>query len=141
MYPRVSSAELKSDLPMPRPDLIDEIWASKGKRLGELIRYCGDFVVLCSTNDRSEEARSLITATLARVDGNAEALLLGTSSRCDSRTRFLAQLPRGWRRNLSISGSVVDSSISPSDNMGWSSSLVAVGPDTKEVGTHPGLVG
>ena len=46
-------------------NLIDETWASKGKRLGELIRYCDDFVVLCPTKDRAEEARSLIAATLA----------------------------------------------------------------------------
>ena len=120
-------------------NLIDEIWASKGKRLGELIRYCGDFVVLCSTKDRAEEVRSLIAATLARVDGNAKALLLGTSSRRDSRTRFLAQLPRGWRRNPSISGSVVESSISPEATWGGHPPLCRLVLTLRRMALTPGF--
>ncbi|MGC9156472.1 MAG: group II intron reverse transcriptase/maturase [Ferrimicrobium sp.] len=45
-------------------NVLDEVWADKGKRLGILVRYCDDFVVLCPTKERAEQARSLIEETL-----------------------------------------------------------------------------
>jgi group II intron reverse transcriptase/maturase len=45
--------------------VLDEAWASDGKRLGTLVRYCDDFVVLCPTWERAEQARDLAEATLA----------------------------------------------------------------------------
>ncbi len=44
--------------------VLDEVWADKGKRLGKLVRYCDDFVVLCPTKERAEQARYLIEETL-----------------------------------------------------------------------------
>jgi len=44
--------------------MLDEAWAGGGQRLGTLVRYCDDFVVLCATGDRAEEARELAAAVL-----------------------------------------------------------------------------
>lgn len=39
--------------------VLDEAWAVEGRRLGQLVRYCDDFVVLCPTSERAEQARAL----------------------------------------------------------------------------------
>jgi RNA-directed DNA polymerase len=44
--------------------VLDEAWASEGQRLGQLVRYCDDFVVLCPTRERAEQARSLAERAL-----------------------------------------------------------------------------
>ena len=44
--------------------MLDEAWAGGGYRHGTLVRYCDDFVVLCATRDRAEEARELAAAVL-----------------------------------------------------------------------------
>jgi RNA-directed DNA polymerase len=44
---------------------LDEAWESGGKRLGTLVRFCDDFVVLCPTRERAEQARDLAETTLA----------------------------------------------------------------------------
>lgn len=45
--------------------VLDEAWAGGGSRWGTLVRYCDDFVVVCSTRLRAEQARDLAAATLA----------------------------------------------------------------------------
>jgi group II intron reverse transcriptase/maturase len=45
--------------------VLDEAWASGGTRRGTLVRFCDDFVVLCSTRERAEQARDFAEATLA----------------------------------------------------------------------------
>jgi RNA-directed DNA polymerase len=45
--------------------VLDEAWADGGRRLGTLVRYCDDFVVICPTQERAEAARDLAAATLA----------------------------------------------------------------------------
>lgn len=47
--------------------VLDEAWAANGRRLGTLVRYCDDFVVLCPTEERAEAARDLAQATLATL--------------------------------------------------------------------------
>ena len=47
--------------------VLDEAWAAQGRRLGSLVRYCDDFVVLCSTRGRAEQARDLAAVTLGTV--------------------------------------------------------------------------
>jgi len=47
--------------------VLDEAWQAKGRRLGTLVRFCDDFVVLTSSRDRAEAARDLAAATLANV--------------------------------------------------------------------------
>jgi group II intron reverse transcriptase/maturase len=44
--------------------VLDEAWARSGRQLGTLIRFADDFVVLCSTRERVEQARDLAEATL-----------------------------------------------------------------------------
>jgi RNA-directed DNA polymerase len=44
--------------------MLDEAWAGGGQRHGTLVRYCDDFVVLCATRDRAEQARELAAAVL-----------------------------------------------------------------------------
>jgi len=44
--------------------VLDEAWVAEGRRLGTLVRYCDDFVVLCATRDRAEQAQALAEATL-----------------------------------------------------------------------------
>jgi group II intron reverse transcriptase/maturase len=45
--------------------VLDEAWTAGGWRLGTLVRYCDDFVVVCPTAERAEQARDLAAATLA----------------------------------------------------------------------------
>jgi len=47
--------------------MLDEAWAGGGQQLGTLVRYCDDFVVLCATHDRAEEARELAAAILDTI--------------------------------------------------------------------------
>jgi RNA-directed DNA polymerase len=44
--------------------VLDEAWSGDGRRLGTLVRYADDFVVLCGTRERAEAARDLAAATL-----------------------------------------------------------------------------
>lgn len=44
--------------------VLDEVWESGGKQAGTLVRFADDFVVLCPTEERAEQARSLAEATL-----------------------------------------------------------------------------
>lgn len=44
--------------------VLDEAWRLDGQRLGQLVRYCDDFVVLCPTRDRAERARDLAADAL-----------------------------------------------------------------------------
>jgi RNA-directed DNA polymerase len=43
---------------------LDEAWAGGAQRLGTLVRYCDDFVVLCATREQAEQARELVAAVL-----------------------------------------------------------------------------
>ncbi|MFD6327914.1 reverse transcriptase domain-containing protein, partial [Streptomyces sp. NPDC058442] len=45
--------------------VLDEAWQSEGTRLGVLVRYCDDFVVLCPTEERALQARELAGTVLA----------------------------------------------------------------------------
>ncbi|MDP9404410.1 MAG: group II intron reverse transcriptase/maturase [Actinomycetota bacterium] len=45
--------------------VLDETWARSGRRVGTLIRFADDFVVLCPTRERAQRARDLAEATLA----------------------------------------------------------------------------
>lgn len=47
--------------------VLDEAWEKSGRRLGTLVRYCDDFVVLCPTRERAEAARALAAHTLAEL--------------------------------------------------------------------------
>jgi len=47
--------------------VLDEAWEASGRRIGTLVRYCDDFVVLCPTRERAEQARDLAAATLAPI--------------------------------------------------------------------------
>jgi RNA-directed DNA polymerase len=45
--------------------VLDEAWQRDGHRLGVLVRYCDDFVILCPTRERAQRARELAGAVLA----------------------------------------------------------------------------
>lgn len=47
--------------------LLDEAWDDKGRRLGTLVRYCDDFVILCATRERAEQARDRAAVILDRL--------------------------------------------------------------------------
>ena len=47
--------------------VLDEEWASTGRRLGTLVRYADDHVVLCPSRERAEQARIKVTAALDRL--------------------------------------------------------------------------
>ena len=47
--------------------LLDEEWTTTGRRLGTLVRYADDHVVLCPTRERAELARLKVTAILERL--------------------------------------------------------------------------
>jgi RNA-directed DNA polymerase len=43
---------------------LDEAWEGGGRRLGVLVKYADDLVVLCATREQAEEARELVAAVL-----------------------------------------------------------------------------
>ena len=47
--------------------VLDVEWEQGSKRIGVLVRYADDFVVLCSTRSRAEEARQGVSAILDRL--------------------------------------------------------------------------
>jgi RNA-directed DNA polymerase len=47
--------------------VLDEAWGAQGRRLGTLVRYCDDFVVLAPSRERAEAARDLAAATLGAI--------------------------------------------------------------------------
>jgi RNA-directed DNA polymerase len=47
--------------------LLDEEWVKTSQGLGVLVRYCDDFVVVCSSRLRAEEARRRVSTILARL--------------------------------------------------------------------------
>ena len=47
--------------------VLDEVWAKEGWRLGTLVRYCDDFVMLCPTAERAEQARRLAEHTVGTL--------------------------------------------------------------------------
>ena len=44
---------------------LDEVWQIAGRRLGMLVRYADDLVILCPTRDRACQARDLVEASLS----------------------------------------------------------------------------
>jgi group II intron reverse transcriptase/maturase len=48
-------------------NVLDQAWALHGQRLGVLVRYADDAVVLCSTQDRATQARILIEQVLGTL--------------------------------------------------------------------------
>ncbi|GAC1311336.1 MAG: hypothetical protein NVSMB16_08090 [Acidimicrobiales bacterium] len=47
--------------------VLDEVWATAGRRLGTLIRYADDFIVLCPTRERAVQARDLAETTVGQL--------------------------------------------------------------------------
>ncbi|MCA1693925.1 MAG: group II intron reverse transcriptase/maturase [Actinobacteria bacterium] len=47
--------------------VLDEAWATKGQRLGVLVRYADDLVALCKTKEQAEQARELVAATIGQL--------------------------------------------------------------------------
>jgi RNA-directed DNA polymerase len=45
--------------------VLDEAWANGGQRLGAIVRYADDFVILCPTRERAEQARQRAETALA----------------------------------------------------------------------------
>jgi RNA-directed DNA polymerase len=48
-------------------NVLDQEWARRGHRLGVLVRYADDTVVLCGTADRAEQARLLMAEILGTL--------------------------------------------------------------------------
>jgi RNA-directed DNA polymerase len=44
--------------------VLDQAWARGGRSLGVLVRYADDFVILCATKQRAEQARRLVAQIL-----------------------------------------------------------------------------
>jgi hypothetical protein len=44
---------------------LDRAWQQHHRRLGVLVRYCDDLVIVCSTKERAEQALSTLTEILA----------------------------------------------------------------------------
>jgi RNA-directed DNA polymerase len=47
--------------------VLDVSWERQGAHLGTLVRYCDDFVVMCSTRSACEQAEQRVRAILARL--------------------------------------------------------------------------
>ena len=72
--------------------VLDEAWAGGGHRLGELVKYADDLVILCATREQAEEARELVAAVL---DGLGLRLAPGEDQDRE---------PRPRRRRVHVSG-------------------------------------
>lgn len=48
-------------------NVLDEAWASDGRRLGVLVRHADDLVVLCATREQAHAARELAATVLATL--------------------------------------------------------------------------
>jgi len=46
---------------------LDRLWMGRGSRLGELVRYCDDLVILCRTEVQAREARRQLETILERL--------------------------------------------------------------------------
>ena len=46
---------------------LDRLWGRRGSRLGELVRYCDDLVILCRTEIQARDAHRQLEAILARL--------------------------------------------------------------------------
>jgi group II intron reverse transcriptase/maturase len=46
---------------------LDRLWAKRGSRLGELVRYCDDLVILCQTEAQARKAYRQLEQILARL--------------------------------------------------------------------------
>ena len=46
---------------------LDRFWGRRGSRLGELVRYCDDLVILCRTEIQARDAHRQLEAILARL--------------------------------------------------------------------------
>ena len=46
---------------------LDRWWADRHRRVGQLYRYCDDFVVVCRSREAAQQARDLITQFLGRL--------------------------------------------------------------------------
>jgi group II intron reverse transcriptase/maturase len=44
--------------------VLDEAWETSGQRLGVLVKYADDLVVLCATREQADQARELVAAVL-----------------------------------------------------------------------------
>lgn len=44
--------------------VLDQAWQGGGQRLGVLVRYADDLVILCATREQAEQARELVAAVL-----------------------------------------------------------------------------
>jgi RNA-directed DNA polymerase len=47
--------------------VLDEAWATEGRRLGELARYADDLVALCATREQAIKARELVATVLGTL--------------------------------------------------------------------------
>lgn len=47
--------------------VLDEAWGVEGAGVGVLVRYCDDFVILCSSRSRAEEAQRRVEVILSRL--------------------------------------------------------------------------
>ncbi|MCA1706575.1 MAG: group II intron reverse transcriptase/maturase [Actinobacteria bacterium] len=47
--------------------VLDQAWQGEGRRLGVLVRYADDLLVLCATRGQAEKARELVAATLEEL--------------------------------------------------------------------------
>ena len=47
--------------------VLDEVWAADGRRLGVLVKYADDLVVLCATEEQADRARELVAAVIGTL--------------------------------------------------------------------------
>lgn len=47
--------------------VLDETWSVEGASIGVLVRYCDDFVILCSSRSRAEEAQRRVEVILSTL--------------------------------------------------------------------------
>jgi retron-type reverse transcriptase len=47
--------------------VLDEVWVADRRRLGVLVKYADDLVVLCATKEQVDQARELVAAVIGTL--------------------------------------------------------------------------
>lgn len=65
-------------------NVLDAEWEQQGRRIGVFVRYSDDFVILCASKERAEQARQMVMSILSRL-----GLQLPTAIRVSTSSAFI----------------------------------------------------
>ena len=83
--------------------VLDEAWQDDGRRLGVLVRYADDLVVLCATERQAKAARELVAATIGTLGlrlhpGKTKVVRLAGGAEGFTFLGFEHRMRESWKR-------------------------------------------